>query len=91
MKTDEKTTQRLYKMTFATVYPLYVAKVERKKRTKDEVNEIIRWLTGYSQKDIESHLNDQTDFETFFAKAPPSKSISKTNNRCYLWSSRRGY
>jgi hypothetical protein len=57
-------------MSFASVYPLYIAKVERKGRTKDEVDEIIRWLTGYTQKELETEIEKQTDFETFFAKAP---------------------
>ena len=64
---DEKTKQRIYKMSFAGVYPLYVAKVERKARTKAEVDEVIRWLTGYSQKQIGAQLEKQTDFETFFS------------------------
>jgi hypothetical protein len=52
------------------VYPLYVAKAEKKGRTKKEVDEIIRWLTGYSQKKLDAQLKQQTDFETFFADAP---------------------
>lgn len=61
---------RIYKMSFASVYPLYVAKAERKGRTKAEVDEIILWLTGYSQKELEEQMEKQTDFETFFAQAP---------------------
>ncbi len=61
---------RIYTISFASVYPLYIAKVEKKGRTKEEVNEIIRWLTGYSQKQLEAQLKKQTDFETFFAEAP---------------------
>ena len=61
---------RIYKVAFASVYPMYIAKAEKKDRTKKEVNEIIRWLTGYSQKGLEAELKQQTDFETFFAKAP---------------------
>ncbi len=57
-------------MSFSSVYPLYVAKAEKKGRTKIEVDEIICWLTGYSQKKLEVELKKQTDFETFFAKAP---------------------
>lgn len=63
-------THRIYTTSFASVYPLYVAKAERKGRTKKEVDEIIRWLTGYSQKGLEAELKKETDFETFFAKAP---------------------
>ena len=61
---------RIYTMSFASVYPHYVAKAEKKNRTKDEVNEIILWLTGYSQNELEHHLKVQTDFENFFYKAP---------------------
>lgn len=61
---------RIYTMSFASVYPLYIAKAERKVRTKAEVDEIIRWLTGYTQKKLETELEKQTDFETFFANAP---------------------
>jgi hypothetical protein len=71
---------RVYKMSFASVYPLYVAKAERKGRKKTEVDEVIRWLTGYGQKELEAQLEKQTDFETFFAEAPrlnPSRSLIK--------------
>ena len=61
---------RIYTMPFASVYPMYVAKAEKKGRTKKEVDEIIRWLTGYSQKALEAQVKKQTDFETFFAEAP---------------------
>lgn len=61
---------RIYKMSFARVYPLYIAKVERKGRNKREIDEIIRWFTGYSQKELNSELKKETDFATFFAKAP---------------------
>jgi hypothetical protein len=57
-------------MPVAKVYPLYLAKVERKGRTKQEVDEIIRWLTGYSQAGLAAVLDKQTDFATFFAEAP---------------------
>jgi hypothetical protein len=61
---------RIYTMSFASVYPHYIAKAEKKGRTKTEVDEIIRWLTGYSQKKFEAQLKKKTDFETFFAEAP---------------------
>ena len=64
------TKPKLYTMTFARVYPLYIAKAERKGRTKAEVDEIIRWLTGYSQEEIEVQIEKETDFETFFIEAP---------------------
>lgn len=71
---------RIYKMSFASVYPHYLAKVERKGRTKAEVDQIIRWLTGYSQQQLEAQMVKQTDFETFFAEAPamnPSRALIK--------------
>lgn len=74
------TKHKIYTMSVAEVYPHYVTKAERKGRTKDEVDEIIRWLTGYSQEELEEELEKQTDFETFFAQAPkmnPSRSLIK--------------
>ena len=68
------TKHRIYTMSFASVYPLYVAKAEKKGRTKAEVDEIIRWLTGYSQKALDAQLKKKTDFETFFAQAPQLNS-----------------
>lgn len=65
-------------MPFAKVYPEYIAKAERKERTKQEVDEIIRWLTGYSQKQLENQIEKETDFETFFAESPqlnPSRKL----------------
>lgn len=61
---------RIYSMVFGDVYPMYVAKAERKGRTKAEVDEVMRWLTGYTQKGLESQLKKEVNFETFFAKAP---------------------
>ena len=63
-------THRIYTMPFATVYPLYITKVEKKGRNKDEVDQVIRWLTGYSQKNIAQHVAQQTTFTDFFAQAP---------------------
>lgn len=71
---------KIYTMSMAKVYLLYITKVERKGRRKTEVDEIICWLTGYSQEELEAELENQTDFETFFAKAPhmnPSRSLIK--------------
>lgn len=71
---------RIYTMSFAKVYPLYIAKAEKKGRTKTEVDEIIRWLTGYSEAELLVQLENQTDFETFFKEAPhlnPSRSLIK--------------
>lgn len=64
------TKHRIYTTSVVSVYPFYIAKAKKKGRTQKEVNEIICWLTGYSQKELEAHLEKQTDFETFFAKAP---------------------
>jgi len=64
------TKHRIYTTSFASVYPHYVAKAERKGRTKAEVDEIILWLTGFSQAAFDDHLEAKTDFETFFAQAP---------------------
>jgi hypothetical protein len=67
-------------MSFARVYPEYVAKAERKGRTKADVNEIIRWLTGYDQDGLDAQLEKQTDVETFLAEAPemnPSRALIK--------------
>jgi len=61
---------RIFTMAFARVYPLLVQKAERKKRTKAEVDQIIRWLTGYSQAGLAKQIKQQNDFETFFAQAP---------------------
>jgi hypothetical protein len=61
---------RIYTTSFASVYPHYVAKAEKKGRTKVEVNEIIAWLTGYGPAELEAVLEERTDFETFFARAP---------------------
>jgi hypothetical protein len=74
------TKHRIYTMSFAAVYPHYVAKAEKKGRTKSEVDEIIRWLTGYNRDELEAQLEKQTDFETFFAEAPrlnPSRALIK--------------
>ena len=72
MKTEASATRkhRIFTMAFARVYPLLVQKAERKNRTKAEVDQIIRWLTGYSQAGLEKQVKKQTDFETFFAQAP---------------------
>lgn len=70
-------THRIYTTSVADVYPHYITKAEKKGRMRAEVDEILRWLTGYSQPELEAHLQDQTDFETFFAEAPepnPSRS-----------------
>ena len=65
-----RTPHRIYSTSFASVYPLYVAKAERKGRTKAEVDEILLWLTGFSREGLDAQLAQKTDFETFFAEAP---------------------
>ncbi len=62
--------QRVYKYSFASVYPHYVAKAEKKGRTKAEVDEVIRWLTGYSQEQLEAAIEQRVDLEHFFGQAP---------------------
>lgn len=73
-------THRIFKTAFAKVYPMYVQKAARKGRTKEEVDEIIRWLTGYDQAGLERQIEQDNDFETFFAEAPamhPNTSMIK--------------
>lgn len=68
---------RIYTTAFGDVYPHYVAKAERKDRTKKEVDEIIVWLTGYSQKQLETAIKAKTDFKSFFAEAPKMNPARK--------------
>ena len=69
---------RVYRMSFASVYPLYINKAERKGRTKAEVDDIIFWLTGYDIQSLQKHIDDKTDFETFFVRAPQiNPNVSK--------------
>ena len=71
---------RIFATTFASVYPLYVQKAERKNRTKEEIDHIICWLTGYSQAGLQQQIEQENDFETFFAQAPamhPNSSLIK--------------
>jgi len=67
---DDKKKHRIYTMPFARVYPEYIAKAERKGRTKAEVDEIIDWLFGYDEKGLQMQLDNETDIETFIADAP---------------------
>ena len=62
--------ERVYRMPFASVYPHYVTKLEKKGRTKEELHTVIHWLTGYTEKGLAKVIADRTDFETFFAKEP---------------------
>ena len=74
---NSKNNQRLYAMSVASVYRLYLEKVERKGRTKAEVDEVIRWLTGHTQETLDRELANKTTFETFFAQAQlnPARSL----------------
>ena len=77
MKTDAATLKRVYAMSLAAVYPHYVAKAEKKGRTKAEVDEIIRWLTGYTQRQLERIMEKRTNIETFISQARmnPSRTL----------------
>ncbi len=81
MKKDNAATKhRIYTMSFARIYPLYIAKAEKKGRTKKEVDEIICWLMGYKPKELASQLKKEVDLETFIIEAPklnPSRSLIK--------------
>lgn len=69
---------RIFKTSVASVYPHYIQKAEKKGRTSDEVHEIFLWLTGYDQQQLQQHLDNKTDFETFFAQAPQlNPNVSK--------------
>lgn len=72
-----KNLERVYRMTFASVYPHYIAKAEKKNRTKEEVDQIIFWLTGYDEKTLQKHLDEKSDFETFFNQAEIHPNASK--------------
>ena len=77
---NNKSNTRVFRMKFADVYPLYVQKAERKNRTKQEVDQTICWLTGYSQPGLQQQIEQENDFETFFAQAPainPNRSLIK--------------
>ncbi len=69
---------RVFKMSFASVYPHYITKAEKKGRTREEVDTIICWLTGYNKKSLQKQIDKKTDFETFFAEAPEiNPNVSK--------------
>jgi hypothetical protein len=76
MKSDNKA--RIFKMSFASVYPLYIQKAEKKGRTKAEVDEVVFWLTGYDAVTLRQQIDRKSDFETFFAEAPQiNPNVSK--------------
>ena len=73
-------THRIFAMPFAKVYPMYVQKAERKNRTKEEVDQVICWLTGYNRAELQQQIEQENDFETFFDQAPamhPNSSLIK--------------
>ena len=74
MKTTLKHDQRMAKMTFASVYPHYVTKIEKKNRTKDELHKVIQWLTGFNLKELKKFIEQNITFETFFEKATLNKN-----------------
>ena len=77
---NNQSSHRLFGMKFGKVYPLYIQKAERKHRTKEEVDQIICWLTGYDQAGLQQQIEQENDFETFFAQAPalhPHRSLIK--------------
>ncbi|MNE23996.1 hypothetical protein D3C87_792380 [compost metagenome] len=63
-------TERIYKILFSSVYPLYIQKVEKKGRTKEELDIVIKWLTGYTDEQLKEQIENKVDFQTFFAEAP---------------------
>lgn len=69
MSNTDKSNQRIAKMTFASVYPLYLAKIEKKGRTKEELNQVIEWLTGFDEKKLPEIIDEQVTFEEFFNQA----------------------
>ncbi len=69
MNTTDIHNKRMAEMTFSSVYPLYLTKIEKKGRTKDELNQVITWLTGFDEKKIQALINEKVTFETFFKKA----------------------
>ena len=77
MNTSDTHNQRIAKMTFASVYPMYIAKVEKKGRTKEELNQVIQWLTGFDNAKLQKLINEKVTFETFFqhAKLNPNATL----------------
>jgi hypothetical protein len=75
MNSSNSQDQRIAKMIFASVYPLYVAKVEKKGRTKEELHEVIEWLTGFNNKRLQELINEKVTFETFFQRASLNPNV----------------
>ncbi len=83
MKVTPEHAERIAKMTFASVYPHYLSKVEKKGRTKDELYQVIKWLTGYDEKEVQKLIDVNATFETFFSKSR-NKSKCPPNKRSYM-------
>ena len=75
MNTSDTHNQRFAQMTFATVYPMYVAKVEKKGRTKEELQQVIKWLTGFDDKKLQQLINEKVTFEAFFKRASLNPNV----------------
>lgn len=76
MNNSEKQNQRIAKITFASIYPMYVEKVERKGRTREELHEVIEWLTGFDQRKLQELIDEKVTFETFFERASLNPNAS---------------
>ncbi len=76
MKTTDKHNERIAKLTFASVYPMYVLKVERKGRTKEELHQVIEWLTGFDNKKLQEQIKEKVTFETFFQRASLNPNVN---------------
>lgn len=76
MNTTDKHNERMAKLTFASVYPLYVLKVERKGRTKEELYQVIEWLTGFDNKKLQEQIKEKVTFETFFQRASLNPNVN---------------
>lgn len=77
MNSTEKNIERVAKMSFASIYPLYISKIQKKNRTAEELNQVITWLTGYSVKELQKHLDNKTTFQDFFQQAKINPNASK--------------
>lgn len=77
MNSTEKNIERVAKMSFASIYPLYISKIQKKNRTAEELNQVITWLTGYSVKELQKHLDNKTTFQEFFQQAKINPNASK--------------
>ena len=84
MITTPEHDERIAKMTFASVYPMYLAKVEKKGRTKEELHQVIEWLTGFNEKKLQELIEEKATFETFFQKATLNPN-AQPHYWCNLW------